>query len=146
MKRKVQKSHIYQGLGFPVVLTDVPMVQVRGVWVPDVRLGRLQEQVALSLALSSSPMQGVHIAFIRKWLDLTLNEFGQLFGVTHVAVIKWERRGAQPTHASRAAELVIRLYVLDAVLKGATAFRDAYRQLMETGFASKRAVRVRIAG
>ena len=145
MKKKKQKSHVYQGLGFPVILLDVPMVQIRGHWVPDVRLGRLQELVVMELALSRSRLQGVHVAFLRKWLELTLEEFGALFGVTHAAVIKWERRGEEATNASVAVELAIRMYVLDRVMKGSKAFRDAYRQLVETGFESQRSYRLKVA-
>jgi len=35
-KRKIEKAYIYNGFGFPVVLHNVPMINVRGVWTPDI--------------------------------------------------------------------------------------------------------------
>jgi transcriptional regulator with XRE-family HTH domain len=47
--------------------------------------------------------------FIRKHLEITTTEFGNAFGVTHVAVLKWEsgENRILPT-----TDLCVRMYVL----------------------------------
>nr|NGX49592.1 hypothetical protein [Candidatus Anoxychlamydiales bacterium] len=91
-KQKIEKEIIYEGLGFPILLRNVPMVELRGNWVPDIDLNVLQKVTLLALAHQPVDLTGNQIRFIRTWLGLTQSEFGKLFGVTHPAVVKWEKK------------------------------------------------------
>lgn len=126
-KRKIEKKYEYVGLGFPVILYRVPMVDVRGVWTPDIDYNALQRVVLLALSHYPSSLTGDHIRFIRSWLGATQSAFGDLFGVTHTAVVKWEKSGDKSAKIILTTERDIRMMILDQLLKKAEDFRNAYR-------------------
>jgi hypothetical protein len=70
-KQKIEKEIIYDGLGFPIILRNVPMVEIRGVWTPDIDLNVLQRVVLLSLAHHLKSLTGNQIRFIKNmaWLN-----------------------------------------------------------------------------
>jgi hypothetical protein len=43
------KRFIYEGLGFPVVLVDVPFIEVKGIWTPAINYNDLQKNVLREL-------------------------------------------------------------------------------------------------
>ena len=87
-KQKVQKKFVYEGLGFPVVFRNVPMIEIRGVWTPDIDYNVLQKVVLLALAHCPAELTGNQIHFIRSWFGMTKTDFGKKFGVTHPAIVK----------------------------------------------------------
>ncbi len=133
-KRKIEKKYTCTGFGFHVILIDVPMCEVRGIWTPDINYNALQKVVLLSLCHIPAPLTGNQIRFIRKYFALTLEAFAHIFGVTHAAVLKWEKKGDEIAHISVTTEREIRLFVLDALLEGAKDFRNAYRKLVVQDF------------
>ena len=136
-KRKVEKELLYYGLGFPVVISNVPMVEVRGDWAPDIDLNMLQKVVLRFLAHYPSALTGDHIRFIRSWLELTQAEFGKLFGVTHTAVVKWEKAREKSAKIALTTEREIRMVILDHLLKKAEDFRNAYRVIHRLEFSGE---------
>lgn len=94
--QKIVKHFIYEGLGFPVHLRDVPMMKTRGQWTPDIDYNQLQQDVLVSLAKKDSPLTGNEIRFIRKFFRKTLEMFGQEFGVSQTAVMDWEKQENSP--------------------------------------------------
>jgi DNA-binding XRE family transcriptional regulator len=112
LKRKRQEMFVYRGFGFPVVLIQVPMMHVRGVWTPDVNFNNLSDRLLEALARKPVRLTGNEVRFIRQSLSMTLEQFAQRFGVTHPAVIKWERAGNRPTVMTWAVEKDIRLETL----------------------------------
>lgn len=133
-KRKIEKQYTYTGFGFPIILNDVPVVEVRGIWTPDVNYNVLQKVVLLELSHMPSSLTGNHIHFIRKYFALTLEEFGKKFGVTHSAVLKWEKQNEKSARILLTTEREIRLFILDTLLKAAKDFRNAYRKLIDQSF------------
>ncbi|HSX03639.1 MAG TPA: hypothetical protein VLG76_02815 [Rhabdochlamydiaceae bacterium] len=91
MRKKYAKKFVYEGLGFPVVLTNVRLVEKRGVCTPEIDYNKFQKHVLLALSLKTSPLTGNEIHFIRTYFEMTLENFGKQFGVTHVAVLNWEK-------------------------------------------------------
>jgi len=126
-RRKIEKEFEYLGLGFPVILFKVPMVEVRGVWTPEIDYSLLQRVVLRALAHYSSSLTGNHVRFIRSWLGLTQTAFGELFGVTHTAVVKWEKANDRSSKIVLTTERELRMVILDQLLKKAEDFRNAYR-------------------
>jgi len=116
MERKMAKKFEYSGLGFPILLLDVPMRQVRGVEVPDVDYNILQQKVLLKLCRKPFPLTGNEIRFIRQFFELNYSEFANQFGVQD-AFAK-----ITPT-----TELCIRLYILDALRADDKLFRSTFR-------------------
>ncbi len=109
MKDKKRKTFIFRGLGFPIKLVNVPMRKMVGEWVLDIDFEELQSTVLYCLLEKPAPLNGDELKFIRKYLEMTTTEFGKIFGVSHVAVLKWEKG----THANLSTDLCIRLYILD---------------------------------
>lgn len=132
--RKIEKSYLYSGFGFPILLEDVPMVEVRGIWTPEVNYNILQKVVLLALCYQSTSLSGNQIRFIRKYFEMTLDKFAKKFGVTHAAVIKWEKKGDNPAKILEGYEKEIRLFVLDQILSDAKEFRLAFRKIFEQSY------------
>jgi hypothetical protein len=141
-ERKRARSFVYHGFGFPLVLENVPMVKVRGVWTPDVRYNAIQRVLLAVLAAKPCRLTGQEVHFIRLSQDLTLSAFARRFGVTHPAVLKWERAGGRPTGMTWTTEKDVRLFALTALNAKPTEFVGVYRRL-ETP-PSGRTMRLRI--
>ncbi len=143
LERKVLDRSVYDGFGFPVVLVQVPMVRVRGEWTPDVNMDVLSRRVLRAVAEKPVRLTGAEVRFVRHSVSMTLEEFASRFGVTHPAVLKWERSGNHPTAMSWAIEKDIRLEILRsfAGIKP-SEFLDAYRVFAKKPV--KRSERIRI--
>ena len=134
---KIDKRFVYEGLGFPVILFDVPMVNLRGEWALDIDMNRFQRAVLLALAHHPFDLTGDHIRFIRSWLRLSYARFGSLFGVTHAAVVKWEKSSSRSAKIAVTTQREIRLHILDKILKNDCEFRNAYRKIQNVDFQQK---------
>ncbi len=136
-KRKVEKEYTYEGLGFPIVLKNVPMIELRGVWTLDIDLNVLQKAVLLALAHNPADLTGNQVRYIRTWLNLTQIAFGKLFGVTHPAVVKWEKAGEKASKINLTTQRDLRLLLLDKLLTRDDDFRRAFRIVHVARFSSK---------
>jgi transcriptional regulator with XRE-family HTH domain len=113
MKDKKRETFIFRGMGFPIKLIKAPMKKMAGEWVLDVDFDKLELAVLRSLLEKQAPLSGDELKFIRKHLNMTTTEFGRIFGVSHVAVLKWERG----TRAHPSTDIYIRLYIYDHLEK-----------------------------
>ena len=125
-KQTKNKSFIYNDLGFPIKLINVPTKIVFGETVLDINLGKFQRNVLHALAYKSQPLTALEIRFIRKYLELTTTAFGQAFGVTHAAVLKWE---SGQGHIPPTTELCVRLFVLDRLSAKNEEFGKFYHKI-----------------
>lgn len=128
MDKKKVKRFVYEGLGFPVVLMHVPLVKKRGTWTPAINYNKLQKEVLLALAHKPVALTGNEIHFIRAYFEMTLESFGRHFGVTHAAVLTWEKMGDKPGKINPTTELCIRLLILEKLKMNNQVFRDAFRE------------------
>ncbi len=129
LKRKTRVRVVYHGFGFPVVLRNVSMVRLRGAWVPDVNYELLQRALLRALAAKPARLSGGEVRFIRLAATMTLQEFGKRFGVTHPAVMKWERAGSRGTGMGWSTEKDIRLDVISRLEEQPGRFFKIYREL-----------------
>lgn len=129
MKHKIEKSYTYEGLGFPVHLTNIPVVEMRGEFILDIDYNKLQKAVLLHLCHKKEPLTGNEVKFIRKYFSLTTTAFGHLFGYSHSAILKWENQEDDIARIAPTAEIYLRLYVLDFLEKGAADFKDLYHEI-----------------
>ncbi len=74
------------------------------------------------------------IHFIRTYFEMTLENFGKLFGVTHVAVLTWEKTKNKPAKINPTTELYIRLLILEKLNMNNQIFREAFREFNIAGF------------
>lgn len=115
MERKTLKQFSYDGLGFAVRLQNVTMMKSRGEWTPEIDYNQMQKVVLCALTTKPHSLTGNEIRFIRKYFRKTLEAFGQEFGVSHVAVMDWEKEGNMPVKINPATEKCIRLFILDGI-------------------------------
>jgi len=136
-KQKIEKEIVYEGLGFPVILRNVPMIEVRGVWTPDIDLNFFQKYVLLKLAYSPSDLTGDQIRFVRLWLGMTQSEFGKLFNLTHAAIVKWEKTENKSSKMNVSTQRDLRMLILDKLLQQDEDFRKAFKIVHTIVFSKK---------
>ena len=90
MKDRKQETFIFYGLGFPIKLINVPMKKACGEWVIDINMNKLMLVVLEALIHKPIALTGDELGFIRSYLEMTTTAFGKTFGVSHVAILKWE--------------------------------------------------------
>src|ERR1700733_312378 len=97
-----------------------------GELVLDVDLNKLQKELIKALIHKPAPLNGKELRFIRKYFEMTTSEFGDLLGVTHPAVLKWEKDKSQipPT-----TEKYVRLYVYDQLKAKNDEFRRFFTEI-----------------
>ena len=129
METKIKRSHIDYGFGFAVKLMNVRMVKVRGEWTPSVNYNELALVVLKELAEKTGRLTGCEVKFIRQHFEMTLQGFAKRFGVTHPAVLKWEKLGKKQTGMNWATEKDIRLFVLHKVSSSSSELVALYEFL-----------------
>lgn len=127
--KKVCKSFVDHGLGFPIQLFNVPMVKVRGTWTPKIDYNRLSKAVLEALSSKPGRLTGNEIRFIRLHFEMTLQEFAKRFTVSHAAVIKWEKMKDKPTMMHWSTEKDMRLYVLSKLNSKPKDLAELYNSL-----------------
>ena len=127
--KKIQKRFVDNGCGFPVVLRNVPMIRVRGVWTPDIDYEELHEVVLLALAYTPTRLTGNQIKFVRHYFGLTLVEFGEYFDVSHPAVLKWENAGDETPSIKWSLERDLRLFIMDRLDEAPKNLGELYKIL-----------------
>jgi len=131
-KIKIQKSFVDYGFGFPVVLIDVPMIEVQGKWTPHLNYKKYANGVLEALAHKPARLTGNEIKFIRHKFEMTLQEFAKRFGQkSHQAVMKWEDFGDKPTSMLWTTEKDICLAIMDLIHRPASKFLELYNELKE---------------
>lgn len=120
------ETFIYEDFGFPIHLMNCPMKKVFGEWMLDINLGQLQEAVLRILIHKASSLDKDELRFIRKYFELTTTKFGEIFGVSHAAVLKWESGQAHPQPTT---ELFIRFFALESLSAKSEELLELYREI-----------------
>lgn len=126
MKEKKTATFIYEGLGFPIRLVNVPMKKVFGEWAIDINFHQLQIAALHMLAEKPTSLTGEELRFIRHYLEMSTHSFSKLFGVSHVSVLKWEN---EDTKMNPGTEFYIRLYILHHLKVTDKEFKKMYIKL-----------------
>jgi DNA-binding transcriptional regulator YiaG len=125
-ERKKKDTFVYNGLGFPIRLVNVPLKKVFGEWVIDINFNALQLAVLSLLARKHSPLTGRELRFIMDYLEMSTRDFAKLFGVTHAAVLKWE---SEASRMNPSTEVYMRLYILNYLKVTDKEFRKLYLEI-----------------
>ena len=139
---KIQKRFTDHGFGFPVMLLNVPMIKVRGKWTPNINYNELTEVVLIMIAKKPVKLTGNEVKFIRQHFEMTLQQFAKRFGVSHPAVVKWEKSEDEPTNMSWSTEKDLRLFILSQLESKPAEFADLYNELEQLKPAQKRIIKV----
>jgi len=129
VQTKLRAEYTDNGFGFPVILESVPMIFVRGRWTPNINYENLARVTLRFLAELDGRLSGNQIKFIRQFFEMTLQQFSARFGVSHPAVMKWERSGNKVTGMNWSTEKDIRLFVVRALEDSPSSFVDLYKFL-----------------
>jgi transcriptional regulator with XRE-family HTH domain len=89
-------------------------------------MNRLMFVVLRFLAHKPRPLTKDELRFVRSHMEMTMEEFGGIFGISHVAVLKWEKGSNK---ISPALEFCIRLHILDYLKVKDKEFRALYKEL-----------------
>lgn len=126
MKETKRETLIYEGLGFPIRLINVPLKKVFGEWTIDINFNTLQIAVLNLLARKTTPLTGGELRFIVDYLEMSTRDFAKLFGVTHAAVLKWEN---EESRMNPSTEVYLRLYILNYLKVTDKEFRMLYLKI-----------------
>lgn len=126
MKNKKTSTFVYEGLGIPVKLINVPMKKILGEWFIDVNMETLQRVVLEALIHKPFSLTGEELRYIRHYMEMSCADFGKILGVSHVAVVKWEN---EKNGISPALELYLRLHMMSYLRAKDKEFRALYNDL-----------------
>ena len=119
---------IVNELGFPVLLVNVPLVEVRGHSVPDVNMKALQASAFAMLVTKPARLTGAEVRFIRKHLGLRQADLAQVLNMAnHSVVSQWESREDEPTGMDYNTEVLLRLW-----MAGRSGQADRLVELLES--------------
>jgi DNA-binding transcriptional regulator YiaG len=108
----MKKTLTIHSFGFPVKITNAPVIQKMGVEVLNIGNKDLDALVIQALIVKHGKLTGNEIKFIRNKLGMTLVAFGKKFGDhSHQAVMKWEATKNKPTQMNDSTEQIIRLFL-----------------------------------
>lgn len=123
---KKKDTFIYEGLGFPIRLVNVPLRKVYGEWVFDFSMGTFLRAVLHMLAKKPSPLTGPELRFIIDYFEMSYRDFAKVFGVSHVAVMKWEK---EKSKMNPSTEVYLRLHILNYLKVPDKEFRKLYAEI-----------------
>ena len=114
MQTKIEQIFLYEGLGFPIELENVEMINLSGEWLPKIDVHQVADEAIKKLATQESRLTGNQIKFIRSYFSMPLREFGEkVVHETHTAVSKWEKKGNDITSMNENTEQVLRLFIIE---------------------------------
>ncbi len=139
----IKEDYVDHGFGFPVIIDKVAIKRVGKEEIPLINYDALECEVVRVLPEKPSPLSGAEVRFIRLHFSMTLKEFASHLNVTHPAVLKWERKGQEPTGMSWVKEKNLRLFVERKVApKRTRQFAELYDQLEQERKAALEPIRV----
>lgn len=125
-KNKKTETFIYEGLGFPIRLVNAPLKKIYGEWAFDFSMGTFQKAVLHLLAMKVSPLTGKELRFIIDYFEMSYRDFAKIFGVSHVAVVKWEK---EKSKMNPSTEIYLRFYILNFLKVTDKEFRKLYLKI-----------------
>lgn len=139
MKKKIAKNYTYEGLGFPLKLTNVELVFIDNEWHPKIDVRKVANDTIKKLAAQKTRLTGNQVRFIRSYFAMSLRQFAKkVVNESHMAVSKWEKYGDEPTHMDDNIEVMLRLYIYEKTSMKTTTqkskFFDKYLELRNTFF------------
>jgi DNA-binding transcriptional regulator YiaG len=135
MTKKLMKTYIYEGLGFPIELENVEMILVNGEYAPKIDIRSIAGKTIKNLILQKNKLTGNQVKFIRSYFSMSLREFSKIVNESHTAVKKWESFKHKPTNMDPNIETRIRVYIYDKICiknkDGKLKFYDQYHAITE---------------
>lgn len=142
MKKKNVKNFTYEGLGFPIELTNVEMLLIDEEWCPKVDVKKISENVMRLLPFQEERLTGSQIHFIRIYFEMSLRKFAkEVVKESHMAVSKWEKFNHKSTNMDSNTEIMLRLFIFEKICvktaKEKKAFFDNYQLIKDAPLLKK---------
>ena len=115
MSKKIMHKYTYNGLGFPIELHNIEMVQIDGDYHPKIDVRKVADSAIKSLVIQTSRLAGNQIKFIRTYLSMSLRQFSEIVHESHMAVKKWEDYKEKPTNMDLNIEIMLRLHIYNYI-------------------------------
>lgn len=114
MKTKIEPTFLYDGLGFPIELENVEMININDEWLPKIDVQYIADEIIKKLATQEERLTGNQVKFIRSYFSMPLREFGEtVVHESHTTVSKWEKCEDEITNMNENTEQVLRLYIIE---------------------------------
>ncbi|KTD40827.1 hypothetical protein [Legionella parisiensis] len=114
MKCKIESTFLYDGLGFPIKLENVEMININDEWLPKIDVQYIADKIIKKLATQEKRLTGNQVKFIRSYFSMPLREFGEIVvHESHTALSKWEKFEDEITNMNENTEQVLRLYIIE---------------------------------
>ncbi|HHF7367325.1 TPA: hypothetical protein ACPSKY_002454 [Legionella bozemanae] len=114
MKTKIEPTFFYDGLGFPIEIENVEMININNEWHPQIDVRYVADEIIKKLATQEERLTGNQVKFIRSYFSMPLREFGKtVVHESHTAVRKWEKCGDDITNMNENTEQVLRIYIIE---------------------------------
>lgn len=136
MTKHIEKNFMYMGLGFPIELQNVEMMEIKGTLHPKIDVRRVADSAIESLIAQKTRITGNQIRFIRSYFAMSMREFAKVVNESHTAVMKWEKFANNTTNMDVNIEIMLRLYICDRILiiqnkQKKNEFYNQYRKVTE---------------
>ena len=116
MKKKTAKKYTYEGLGFPIELTNVEMLSIDGEWTPRIDIRKVATNVMKILPFQEERLTGSQINFVRTYFEMSLRKFAtEVVKESHMAVSKWEKFEHKSTNMDSNTEIMLRLHIFEKI-------------------------------
>lgn len=114
MNTKIEPTFLYEGLGFPIELENVEMININDEWHPKIDVRYVADEIIKKLAIQEERLTGNQVKFIRSYFSMPLREFGEtVVHESHTTVSKWEKCEDEITNMNENTEQVLRLYIIE---------------------------------
>jgi len=101
---------IFMELGFPIMLVNPPVVEIRGHLLPDINLKEIQKIVFQLLIIKPVRLTGAEVRFIRKYLRYRQIDFARMLNMSNHSVIsQWENQEDSFTGMEHNTEILLRM-------------------------------------
>lgn len=113
MESETLKNYIDHSYGFAIPVGDVEFFARPGHLRPKIDAKTLQEKLWEMLRKDDTILTGAHVKIIRLTMEMTMQDFGDMLGVSRQAVFGWEKCDQESVRMSKTATILLKKYCMN---------------------------------
>ncbi len=94
--KELVESYVYNELGFPIILKDVPIVQDREYEYPLINHKAVMNNAAFNLVIRHERLDGARLRFLRRFIGYSLDDLAALTDISKSTLHSWEKETDKP--------------------------------------------------
>lgn len=94
--KKLVETYVYEELGFPIILKDVPIVCDREFEYALINHKAVMNNAALSLVIKHERIDGARLRFLRRFIGYSLDDLAELTKISKSTLHSWEKDSDKP--------------------------------------------------